>query len=194
MRKTQSLEIIGIGNFDIFPIKAQEQKFNECSKDGKPLKKIKKTDGTPIEYIWLDDDKKEYTKDEVYFDVVGNFVQEVKKTEKVKNFEIVDKMEIYDLSESSYSVLNCDETTQSIFEEKIEGDKAIKFNLKKSSRGFSWKKAYILKFGNQLVLVSGLGNIKKAISEFKKNNETQKDIDVIVQKVEMKADELEILI
>ena len=102
MRKTQSLEIVGIGNFDVMPIKAEEQKFGECSKDGKPLKKTLRAKGTPIDYVWLDDEKKEYTKEQVFYDVVGNIIQEVKKTEKVKNFEICDKMTIYNLSESSY--------------------------------------------------------------------------------------------
>ena len=193
MRKTQSLEIIGIGNFDIFPIKSQEQKFGECNNEGKPLKKTLRAKGTPIDYVWLDEEKKEYEKDEVFFDVLGNYLQEVKKTEKVKNFEICDKMEIYNLSESSYSVLNCDETTTDIFNDKIK-DKAIKFNLKKSSRGFKWVKAYILKFNEQLILVSGLGDLKKAILEFSKNSQAEKGIDMIVQKVEMKADELEIVI
>jgi len=193
MRKTQSLEIVGIGNFDVMPIKAEEQKFKEVSQTGKPLKKTLKAKGVPIDYVWLDDEEKEYTKEEVFFDVLGNYLQEVKKTEKVKIFEICDKMEIYNLSESSYSVLNCDETTASIFNEKIK-DKAIKFNLKKSSRGFKWVKAYILKFENQLIMVSGLGNIQKAILEFAKNSQAEKSIDVIVQKVEMKAEDLEIII
>ena len=193
MRKTQSVEIIGIGNFDVMPIKSQEQKFGECSKDGKPLKKTLKAKGTPIDYVWLDEDKKEYQKEDVFYNVLGNFVQEIKKSEKIKNFEICDKMEIYNLSESSYSVLNCDETTTDIFNDKIK-DKAIKFNLKKSSRGFKWVKAYILKLNGVLVMVSGLGDVKKAILEFAKNSQAEKEVVAIVQKVEMKADELEILL
>lgn len=193
MRKTQSLEVVGIGNFDIYPIKAEEQKFNEVSQDGNLLKKVLVKKGIPAEYVWFDNDKKEYNKEKVYYDVVGNFVQEVKRTEKVKNFEIVDKTEIYNLSESSISVLNCDETTLLNFEEKIK-DNAIRFNIKKSSRGFKWNKAYLFKMMGVLVLVSGLGDIKKAITEFKKNSQAKEEVNVIVQKVEIKAEDLEIVI
>ena len=190
MRRTQSVEVIGIGNFDIYPIKAQEQKFNEVSKEGKPLKKVLVKKGISAEYKWLDEDKAEHNKEEVFFDVLGNYVQEVKRTEKVKNFEIVDKTEIYNLSESSISVLNCDETTQKLFDEKIK-DSAIRFNIKKSSRGFKWNKAYILKMREVLVMVNGLGDIEKAITEFKDESIAKEEIDVIVQKVEMKAEDLE---
>ncbi len=194
MKKTQSLEIIGIGNFDVMPIKAEEQKFKEVNSEGKPLKKVLVEKGTPILYEWIDEEtNKKYSKEDVYFDVIGNFVQEIKKSEKIKNFDLVDKMEIYNLSESSFAVLKCDKTTLLNFEEKVK-DKAIKFNLKKSSRGFKWVKAFILKFENQLVLVSGLGDIKKAIVEFAKNSQAQKEVNVIVQKVEMRADEIEVII
>lgn len=192
-RKTQTIEVIGIGSFQVMPIKAQEPNFKEVTQEGNQLKKVLVKKGIPIEYKWIDDKKQEYNKEQVFYDVFQNYVQQVKKTEKVKNFEIVDKAEIYNLSESSISILNCDETTKKIFEDKIKNN-AIKFNLKKSSRGFSWKKAYIFKMMKVLVMVSGLGNIEKAIKEFDKNLKAEEQVDVILQKVEMKADELEIAI
>jgi len=190
-KKTQSLEVVGIGKFDIFPIKPIEQKFQIITKQGIPLKKVLVKKGIPSEYKYIDKDKKEHSKDEVFYDILGNFVQSVKRTEKVKNFEIVDKTEIYNLSESSLSVLNCDETTEKIFNEKIK-DNTIKFNLKKSSNGFKWNKAFIFKMMGVLVLVSGLGDIKKAITEFKKT--AKEEIQIITQKIEVRADDLMIAI
>jgi hypothetical protein len=192
MRKTQSIEVIGIGNFDIYPVKAEEQDFKEVTKEGNPLKKVLVTKGTPNEYKWVSENK-DYTKSQVFYDVLGNYTQQVKRTEKVKKFEIVSKAEVYNLTESSFSILNCDETTKNIFDEKVKNN-AVKFNIKKSTTGFKWVKAYIYKMKDVLVMVSGLGDVEKAIKEFNKISNTQQNIDVIIQKVEMKADELEIQI
>jgi hypothetical protein len=192
MRKTQSIEVIGIGSFDIYPIKPIEQEFKEITRDGKPLKKVIAEKGTTAKYKWIDSENKEYTKQEVFYDVYGNILQSVKRTEKVKKFDIVSKADIC-LSESTTSILSCDETTIKNFEEKIKNN-AIEFTLKKSTNGFKWVKAYILKMYGQLVLVSGLGNIKEAIKEFEKQDIAKQEMEVIIQKVEMKADELEIVI
>jgi len=191
MRKTQTIEVIGVGSFDIYPVKAQEQNFKEVLQNGSPLKKVLVKQGIPNEYKWVDGNKKEYHKEEVFYNVFDNYTQGIVRTEKVKRFDIVDKSEVYNLSESSISVLNCDDTTKEIFNEKVK-DSAVKFNLKKSSNGFSWKKAYIFKKNGELVMISGLGDINKAITEFKENKKSKEEIDVIVQKVELKADDLEV--
>ena len=191
MRKTQTIEVIGIGNFEIYPVKAQEQEFREVTQEGKPLEKVLITKGIPNEYKWVDKDKKEYSKNEVFHDICGNYLQSVKRTEKVKNFEIVSKAEVDNLSESSKSLIKCDETTKSIFEEKVKNN-AVSFKIKSSSNGFNWNKAYILKMWETLVMVRGLGDMEKAVKEFDKISKAQEQVEVIIQKVEMRADELEI--
>jgi hypothetical protein len=70
-------------------------------------------------------------------------------------------------------------------------DKALKFKLKKSSRGFKFFMAYIFKIGSQLIMVSGIGNVKKAITEFSKMKKAGTEKTAIIQKVEIKASDLE---
>ena len=194
MKKTQTIEVIGIGNFSIFPIKIKADEYKKVDEKGNLLFKQEKVKGTRAEYIYVDDKGKEYPTEKVFTDFKGMKIQQIKRTEKVKNFEIVDKLDIYNLTEYGLSFLNTDETTLNIFNEKIK-DKAICFNIKKSTIGFNFFKAYILKLNGVLVMVTGKGNLNQAVTDFKEmvNNKVTKT-EIVLQKVEIKADEIDDLI
>jgi len=194
VRKTQSIEIVGVGNFNIYPIKVKEVDYNKVNSEGKILNKKILEPSIPAKFIYVDKENNEVQKDKVFIDFNGLKIQQIKRTDKIKNFEIVDKTEIYNLTESGLSFLDTDETTLNIFNEKIQ-DKAITFKLKKSTIGFNFYRAYILKLNGILVMISGKGNLSKAIEEFKQMNiNKQEKTEIIIQKVEVKADEIEDLI
>ena len=194
MIKTQEIEVVGIGNFNIYPVKVKEKDYNKISQDGNILKKKILEPSKQAVYIYVDKDGNETPKEKVMVDFNGLKIQQIKRTEKVKNFELVDKAEIYNLTEYSLSFLDTDETTLRIFEEKVK-DKAITFKLKKSTIGFNFYRAYIMKLNGILVMINGKGNLTTAIDEFKQINiNKQQKTEVIIQKVEVNADEIEDLI
>lgn len=188
MRKTQQIEIIGIGKFDIYPIKADEQKYPMVNNNGDEIFKQQINKSIPATYRFIDKKGKEYEETEVFFQVLDKRIQQIKRTEKVSRFEIISKDEIYNLSESEFSVLNCDETTKRIFDEKVK-NQAVRFTLKKSTTGFRFHKAFIFKMLNELVMITGIGDVKKAIQEFKKSKTTSTEI-ILTQKIQVSADDL----
>lgn len=191
MRKTQTIQVIGIGNFNIYPIKEDEKEYNKINSNGVILEKIKTVEGIPAKYVYKDPDGKEYDNKEVFVDFNGIKLQSIKQTENVKKFEIVDKTEIYNLTEYNLSLLSVDETTSSIFDSKV-GNNAIRFTLKKSSIGFSFWKAYILKMNNQMVMITGKGDLLNSIEKFKSIQKSKDQSEVIFTKLEVKAEDLEI--
>ena len=194
MRKTQEIEVVGIGNFNIYPIKVKEIDYNKISQEGNILKKKILEPSKQAVYIYVDNEGNETPKEKVMIDFNGLKIQQIKRTEKVKNFSLVDKTEIYNLTEYSLSFLDTDETTLSIFNEKIK-DKAITFKLKKSTIGFNFYRAYILKLNNVLVMISGKGNLSQAIEDFKQLSiNKQQKTEVVVQKVEVNVSDIEDLI
>lgn len=194
MKRTQTIEIIGIGNFNIYPVTINEQEYNKVSQNGLILNKKILEPSKPAKYIYIDDKNTEYSNDRVFTDFNGVILQQIKRTEKVKNFDIVDKMEIYNLTEYNLSILDSDLTTKNIFDEKIK-DKAIMFKLKKSTIGFNFWKAFILKLNGVLVMVTGKGDLNKALNEFSKLEQSKKEhTEITIQKVEIKAEELDDLI
>ena len=194
MRKTQAIEIIGIGNFNIYPIKIKEKEYNKISQDGKILDKKILEPSIPAKFIYVDKEDNEVEKDKVFVDFNGLKIQQIKRSDKIKRFDIVDKTEIYNLTEYGISFLDTDETTLKIFNEKIQ-DKAITFKLKKATIGFNFYRAFILKLNGVLVMINGKGNLSQAIEEFKQMSiNKQQKTEIIVQKVEVNAEEIEDLI
>ena len=195
MRKTQSIEVVGIGNFSIYPIKVEEKTYNKVNSEGLILKKKILEPNIPAKSVFIDDKGTEYDKTRVFTDFNGLKVQQIKRSEKIKNFEVVDKQEIFNLTEFGISFLDTDDTTANIYNEKITESQAISFKLKKSTIGFNFYRAFILKLNGVLVMVSGKGNLIEAIKEFKELKEAkQEKAEVVVQKVEVNADEIEDLI
>lgn len=194
MKTTNNIEVIGIGNFKVISIKEKEnddlplidENFNELEK-----RQIEK--GTQAKYIFINPKtKQEVTKDKVYYNFNSIKVQQIKRSEKIKKFDIVDKTEIYNLSELSISLLDSDDTTRINFD-KIVSNNAIRFIYKKSTIGFTFWKAYILKLFDELFLITGKGDIKTAIKEYKENKKTSKEVtEVSIQKLVVNADDLEI--
>ena len=196
MRKTQSIEVVGIGNFNIYPITIKEAEYNKINEQGNILNKKVMVAGTQAKYVYVDNAGTEYPSEKVFTDFNGVKLQQIKRTEQVKKFELVDKLDIYGLTEYNISFLDTDLTTLSIFDEKVK-DKAICFKLKKSTIGFNFYRAYILKLNGVLVMITGKGNLINAISDFKSmiaNKKENKNSEIVIQKVEVSADEIENLI
>lgn len=196
MKKTQSIEVVGIGNFNIYPITIKETEYNKISEGGLILNKKVIEAGKQAKYVYVDDTGTEYSNDRVFVDFNGMKLQQIKRTEQVKRFELVDRTEIYGLTEYNISFLDTDITTSTIFEEKVK-DKAICFKLKKSSVGFNFYRAYILKLNGVLVMISGKGDLNQAIDDFKVMLSNKKDVknsEIVIQKVEVNADDIENLI
>jgi len=191
MRKTQSFEILGVGTFNIYPIKKKEKTFQLVNSEGEAVEKTEKESGSSAVYVWTDSKGNEYTKEQVFYDIGGRKIQKIKKTEKVKTFELTDRTEIYDLAETSTYLLEGNETTTKNFENKV-GDKAIRFVFKKSSTGLKFHNAFIFRSHNEILMITGVGKISEGITEFKKMKQSVKSKNVVMKDVvEIQADEIE---
>lgn len=188
MKAINKIEIVGIGNITLLTIKASEKTFNPISKEGKELKA--KREGS-LTYYWEDSKGNRYERSDVFYEVAGQKVQKVNRTEKVKSFEVVDKLGVYDFLTDGFYVVGCDETTRGILNKKLNGDKAIRFLLKKSSRGFKWVWAYIIKWGKQFVVYTGKGTITEGVKEFEKLQQKAGKKEIITSVVEVASDSLE---
>lgn len=168
MRKLNSegFEIVGIGEFQEYPIKASGIKFTQVA-NGKEV--AKKREGTGYTYHYEDAEGNRYDEQDVFYKIGNTLVQEVPRTTKVQEneFTIVDKLEFLELAETKTAMLRATETTKRNFENKI-GDKALKFVKKDSTRGMEWNIAYVIKNFGKLMIVKGKGNIVKGIAEFDK--------------------------
>lgn len=168
MRKTHTFEIVGIGEFNEYPIKVKDKDYPIVSKDGKPLvKKVIQT-GITGQYGFMDSDGKIYEKEEVFYNLNGKLVQKVEKTKQVSKFDVVSKDEVYNLLESDTSVLMAsNKTTLETLKSKLGNDKVLRITYKKSSVGFRFVKAYIYLEDNEVMMVTGLGSKKDALENFK---------------------------
>lgn len=196
MRKTQSIEVVGIGNFNSYPISVKKKEYNKVNERGEKLSKKILEPSHPAKYVYVDDKGTEYSDDRVFTDFNGLIIQGIKRTEKVKNFSIVDINEISNLTEIKKAFLETDLTTAQIYNDKIGEGKAICFKLHKSSVGFEFYKAYITKINGLFVMFSGEGDFNEAQQDFKNllMNKERSDTEIVVQKVEVKADEIEELL
>ena len=189
MRRTHSFEIIGMGEFDEFPAKVKEQEYQSVNKSGVPVVKKILTQGNSSEYAWFDAEGKTYSKEEVFFDVNGKFVQKVNRTEKVPTYKIVSASEAMELLESDTSfLLPRNETTLKHFRELVKEGQAIKFAYKKSSVGFKWVNAFAFEINGELVMLTGLGKRSEALEQFKGSRKNSKS--VMPEIVEVSADEV----
>lgn len=191
MRTQQKFQVVGIGSFDLISIKQKPIEFLRVNNEGKEVEKKVKEKGTRTTYMWVDEVGKEYQDKDIFYDVVGKKIQKISRTEKVNNFEIVDKTEIYNLSETKTYILKCDETTRKNFDEKVK-DSAIKIKgFKKSSVGMSFEIAYIYRSQKEILMITGLGNIGKAIKQFQKQKQADTTKTISIDVVEIKCDEVE---
>lgn len=191
MRKTNEYEVCGLGNFQRFPIRKARQEFKVVNSEGKEL--IRNSEGTRITFF-TDDEGKRYEEKDVFYLLGNTKVQKVKRTEKIADFKIVDKLEVFDLANSTTSILDYSTTTLMNFEREIGTDKAVKFLVKLSSRGFKWCFAYILKYESRLIMIESDDGILKSdgIKEFTLMKRTsEKSKTIINQVVEVKSEDLE---
>ena len=75
MRKTQTIQIVGIGNFNIYPIVENDKEYNKVNSAGNILKKVKVVEGIPAKYSYFDDSNKEYLPQEVFTEFQGLKIQ-----------------------------------------------------------------------------------------------------------------------
>jgi len=208
MRRTQSIEVVGIGDFDIYPIKSEDGKFKTINQDGEELtansgkkettemkairQQVRALNTERDKIAFLDRNGTSYSKGDIFYDVMGNKIQKLNRTEKVTAFKITEWTDSLDLAESTTSLIDCNDTTKKIFEDKIGIGKALKFNLKKSSIGFKFHKAFIYMSEGTMILTTGVGSKIEAQKEFLRQRamSEQAEITQIVQRVELNADEL----
>jgi hypothetical protein len=193
MKKTNTIEINDIGTLNLYPIKAEQKEFTMCNSEFKPLKKEVDEKGKTTKYKYVDSEGKKYTKDEVGYKVGNNFIQKVKRTEKVVSFKVVDKADIFgNLLSDGYFIADGTDTTIKALESKIQDDKAIEFVYKSSSIGLKWRKGYIYKFQNCFVMSMGLGFITDGVEEYMKQKLAVKQLEDLQEVVVTKsAEELE---
>lgn len=127
----------------------------------------------------------------MFYLVGGKKVQKVNRTEKVNNFKVVDRMEVFDFLAEDYAVLDYSDTTYKNFLREVGEDKALKFVLKKSSVGYKFDVAFVFKFQNQLVMYSGMGTITEGLNQFKKMKQAEKKSKTISETIEIKSEEVE---
>lgn len=192
MRKTNTFEVKDIGEFSTYPIKQKSKEFKAVNQEGEEIKKEVKEKGNSAIYVWVDSKGNEYKEEKVFYDISGKKIQKINKTEKVNNYELCDREEIFDFVADSYYCLECNETTERNFNRVVK-DKAIRFIFKKSSRGFKFSVAYITKYQKQLLMITGIGKISNGVNEFKKMKQAvgKKAVNKLKNVVEVKAEDLE---
>lgn len=156
-----------IGIFDVKIIKKLEQKrksYPLCDKYGnlikveynKGKKEFKNQDGTLIT--------------ETYRLINGKPMAKFKKTEVVKNFEEVDRVEVYDLRVEEYYYCECEPLKQYLKEK----DKALKF-IYTNGNGFKAYEGYLMVYKNELLLVLGFGSLTELINQAKVERQENKE-------------------
>ena len=174
MKRTNSFEIVGIGDFDEYPAKAEEVEFEPMTKDRIPLVKKQVQRGTPSEYAWMDKDGKVYANNDVWWDIKGKLVQKVERTDKVTAFKYVEAKDIKPLSMDTSFLEPRNDTTRNKLSELIKDGKALKFSYKKSSVGLKWTTGMLFEEDGEFVLLTGRGDRKKALEMFKGNKKNSK--------------------
>ena len=197
MKKSNKIELVGVGTFDIYPIKTEEKQFRVVSKDLRPIKKVLVEKNKQATYKYFDDKGTEYNKEDIGFDVNGKFFQKVERTHKVTKYNIIDKTEIIgDFMSDGYFIIDGDDRTSQMNIEKELGDeKAIEYTYKSSTNGMKWRKAYIFKSLNKkgYVMIMGLGSISEGLEEFETQKEAVEDLEELKEiVVSAKADDIEI--
>ena len=197
MKRTNCIEIVGLGSVNVYPIKTEERDFELVNKDLKPLKKVMVEKNKQATYKYVDGEGKDFSKEEIGYNINGRFLQKVERTEKVSKYKLVDKTDIIGnfMSDGYFIVASEDKTTQIHLEKEIGDSKAIEFVYKSSTIGFKWRKSYIMKFQNCFIMVMGVGKIEDGINEFNTQKtaiEQLEDLKEIV--VSAKADDIEIAI
>lgn len=184
MRNTQSFEVSGIGDFEVFPIKAEDIEVKTITQDGKPLIRVSPKVERATAY-WVDESGTQYTEEQVFYEIANQKVQKIKRTDVVKKHEVVEQISWQDLTdEVNTAVLSCSETTKENFKAKVGESKAIKFKIKKADRGFKFYWAYIYQDGNNVVMTTGLGSKKQGIEQFNQlqaNKGKAKDIKSVLE-------------
>lgn len=188
MRKTNTFEIVGIGEFTRFPITRHKAEYKAINKEGVEVEKHR--EGT-LTYYWVDNEGNKYSESEVFYAIGDKKVQKVKKTEKVSSYEVVDKTEVYDFLAEGFAVVDGTETTLRNFNRKVKENEALKFKIKLSSNGLKFDIAYILKWCGSLLMISGGGKISEGIKEFSLMKKTESKTKTLKQVIEVSADELE---
>ena len=188
MRNTQSLEIVGIGDFKVYPIKTTRAEFEPINEQGEVLKS--KRIGEPSHLVYVDKTGKEYEKDEVFYLVGKNKVQKIERTAKVSAFKITDKEEVFDFLAEDYAILDYSDTTYKNFLKEIGEQKALKFVLKKSSTGLKFDVAFVFKFQNRLVMYSGMGSITNGIKEFLLMKQSESKSKTIKDTITIKCEDV----
>lgn len=188
MRGTGTIELVGIGEVKTYPIKTIPIEFPRVNKDGKEVKRKTEKTGTSKTF-YEDDEGNRYDESEVFYLVGKKIISKVKRTEKISDFKVCDKMEIFDFMSDSYSVLDYNTTTQKNFE-KIAKDNAIKFKIKSSSIGMKWDIAYVFKFNGHLVMFKGMGKISDGLKEFADMKQAESKSKTIKEEITIKAEDL----
>jgi len=178
MKSQNTIELVGIGNIKIYPIKAEQKEFEVVNKDLKPLKVKPTAEGKRKPRTYLDSEGKEYTEAEVGRNIGGKFVQKVKRTEKVSKMEIVDKTTIIgNFMSDGYFIVDGDETATINLDKQIGEDKALKFKYKSSSNGLKWRQAYLYRFQNAYCMDIGLGTKEEGLKSFNVQKEAVKQLE-----------------
>ena len=151
-KKTNELELVGIGSVRVYSISAKTIEIPRTTKEGVKVKPIpQKRSG---ERKFIGEDKKEYSASEIGYIINNNFFTKIDKTKKVKNYKILPNEEVKDLLYDSYYVITpADETTrQKLVELGVYSGKSLVFAYKKSSVGSKFSKAVINSVGDVLFL------------------------------------------
>ena len=165
MRKTQALEIVGIGEVEIYPIKKSAIEFPKVNKDG--IEVQRKTEGfSRGTSYYVDSTGNKFDESEVFYKLGDKKVQSVKRTEKVAKFDVIDKALLMgDFMSEDYAVLKCSDTTKENFD-RVAKNSAIQFRIKSSSIGMKFDTAIIVKFKGHLIMYRGGGFVSEGIKEF----------------------------
>lgn len=204
MKSTNEIEIIGFGKYKTYNIKVEETEFQQVNKELKPIKKVLVSKGTQGTYKFIDEAGKEYPKQEIGFNVMGNFLQKVERTKTIKKFNLVDKIAIANdilnlkIGTENVYLLYGDTTSNMALSEKLGDNMALELpSFKGSSIGMKWRKAYITKINNfyMLILLKKIP-IEQAQEQFKAQLTAVAQLKDLSDEIKViaKAEDLEIII
>lgn len=195
MRTTQKFEVVGIGEFSVYPAKVKELEFQRVTANKIPVAKKVKEQGKQSVFAWVDSNGNEYTENQVFYDLGdGRIVQKIGRTEKVKKFDIVPIGQTTKLLDKvSTNFLDANDTTRENFKRVVGEGNALKCSFKKSSVGTNWVSSYIYLEDGVFEKRDGLGNLDEAREEFKtilQEQKQHKNKKAVKDTIEISADDI----
>lgn len=169
-----------IGVFDVKVVKRLEERRKEyplCDSEGNELK----SDFKPSTRVYKNKDGVVVT--ETFRLINGKPLAKLKRTDKVENFEEVDRTEAFDLRVEEFYFCECDALKKHLKDK----DKAYRF-VYTNGNGYKAYISYLVVYQDNLIMICGFGGLGDLIERARSESVSKKEI--VDEKVRANPEEL----